>query len=44
MLKVYTNSHPASYKVMNHSNNIQMLVKQFNLVIYRELERLVRNY
>ena len=27
MLKVYTNSHPASHKDTNHSNHIQMRVK-----------------
>ena len=27
MLKVYTNSHPASHKDTNHSNNIQMHIK-----------------
>ena len=42
MLKVYNRIHLTLYKVMNHSNNIQMPVKLFNLVIYRELERLVR--
>ena len=27
MLKVYNRIHPTLYKVMNHSNNIQMRVK-----------------
>ena len=33
MLKVYTNSHPASHKDTNHSNHsnhIQMRIKYFN--------------